>query len=114
MVYGTPPPKPAPRTGLGEFLPPFLEPENLPDTVAANLPARLEEAALNATFVPALAPSTSIVYNGSGQVTSVTENGITTTYTYNADGTVNTETRLGKVRTWVYDGSGNPTSSTVV
>jgi hypothetical protein len=51
MVYGTPPPKPAPRTGLGEFLPPFLEPENLPATVEANLPARLGVAALNATYV---------------------------------------------------------------
>jgi YD repeat-containing protein len=70
--------------------------------------------ALNATFVPALAPSTSIVYDGSGQVTSATENGITTVYTYNSDGTVNTETRLGKVRTWAYDANGNPTSSTVV
>jgi len=29
MVYGTPPPKPAPRTALGEYLPPFLEPETL-------------------------------------------------------------------------------------
>jgi YD repeat-containing protein len=72
-------------------------------------------AALNATYVPALAPTSSIVYDGAtGNVTSTTEGGITTTFTYNADGTVNTETRLGKVRTWAYDGSGNPTSSTVV
>jgi len=79
-----------------------------------NLPARLQDTALNATYVPGFAPSTSIIYNGAGQVTSSTENGITTTYTYNTDGTVNTETRLGKVRTWAYDANGNPTSSTVV
>lgn len=78
------------------------------------LPERLQEGELNATYVPGFAPSTSIIYDGSGQVTSSTENGITTTYTYNADGTVHTETRLGKVRTWAYDINGNPTSSTVV
>ena len=79
-----------------------------------NLPARLQDTALSATLAPAFAPSSSIVYDGSGNVTSATENGITTTFTYNADGTVNTETRLGKVRTWTYDSNGNPTSSTVV
>jgi YD repeat-containing protein len=79
-----------------------------------NLPARLQDTALNATYDRAFEASTSIVYNSAGQVTSTTEGGITTTYTYNANGTVNTETRLGKVRTWVYDASGNPTSSTVV
>lgn len=79
-----------------------------------HIPDRLQDAALNVAYSPGFAPSTSIAYNGSGQVTSATENGITTTYTYNADGTVSTETRLGKVRTWAYDASGNPTSSTVV
>jgi hypothetical protein len=54
MVYGTPPPKPAPRTGLGEFLPPFLEPENLPETIETHLPERLTTAALNATYVAAV------------------------------------------------------------
>jgi len=32
MVYGTPPPKPTPRTALGEYLPPFLEPGALSAT----------------------------------------------------------------------------------
>jgi YD repeat-containing protein len=82
--------------------------------VDASLPTRLQSGELNATYVPGFAPSTSIVYNAAGQVTSATENGITTTYAYNADGTVNTEARLGKVRTWTYDSNGNPTSSTVV
>jgi YD repeat-containing protein len=108
--------------------PPFLSADNLnaieadittalgvPDAaLAGRVVAGATAAALNATYVPGFAPSTSIVYNGSGQVTSATENGITTTYTYNNDGTVNTETRLGKVRTWAYDSNGNPTSSTVV
>jgi YD repeat-containing protein len=71
-------------------------------------------AALNATFARVFEPSASIVYDGSGNVTSATEGGITTTFTYNADGTVNTETRQGRVRTWAYDANGNPTSSTVV
>ena len=53
MVYGTPPPKPPVRTGLGEYLPPFLEPENLPDTVAANLPERLSETALDTAYAHA-------------------------------------------------------------
>jgi YD repeat-containing protein len=84
-------------------------------TVAeARLPSNLAATALNATYDRAFEASTSIAYDGSGNVTSTTEGGITTTFTYNADGTVNTETRLGKVRTWAYDGSGNPTSSTVV
>jgi len=77
-------------------------------------PKPLTVAAGNATYVPALAATSGIVYDAStGNVTSITEGGITTTFTYNADGTVNTESRLGKVRTWAYDASGNPTSSTV-
>jgi len=84
-------------------------------TVAdARLPTRLSDAQLSATYDRAFEASTSIVYDGSGNVTSSTEGGVTTTFTYNLDGTVHTETRLGKVRTWAYDGSGNPTSSTVV
>jgi YD repeat-containing protein len=82
-------------------------------TQATN-PATPLGAALNATYARAFEPSASIVYDGSGNVTSATEGGITTTFTYNADGTVNTETRQGRVRTWAYDANGNPTSSTVV
>ncbi|WP_270483421.1 hypothetical protein [Gordonia jacobaea] len=44
-----------------------------------------------------------------GNVTSVTTNGVATTYTYNADGTVHTDTRAGVTRTYTYDGSGNLT-----
>lgn len=88
------------------------------DTSVADLvttPGTQTATALSATFVPAFEPSTSIAYDPvTGNVTSVTEGGVTTTFTYNANGTVNTETRLGKVRTWAYDANGNPTSSTVV
>lgn len=100
----------------------FLDPKPLtPGALDAAVTAKINDAgsaargALNATYAREFEPSTAIVYDGAtGNVTSLTEGGITTTYTYNADGTVNTETRLGKVRTWAYDGSGNPTSSTVV
>jgi YD repeat-containing protein len=62
-----------------------------------------------------LKATSAIVYDpATGNVTSITEDGVTTTFTYNPDGTVNTETMLGKVRTWAYDANGNPTSSTVV
>jgi YD repeat-containing protein len=62
----------------------------------------------NATYAPAF-PTTGITYDGSGNVQTVTENGVTTTYTYNGDGTVHTDTRLGVTRTYTYDGSGNLT-----
>ena len=62
----------------------------------------------NATYATAF-PTTGITYDGSGNVQTVTENGITTTYTYNGDGTVHTDTRLGVTRTYTYDGSGNLT-----
>ncbi|MBN9208128.1 MAG: hypothetical protein J0H96_05620 [Microbacterium ginsengisoli] len=64
---------------------------------------------LSAAFVQAFA-GTTITYDGSGNVTAVTEGGITTTYTYNPDGTVATDTRLGVTRAYTYDGSGNLTS----
>jgi hypothetical protein len=62
----------------------------------------------NATYAPAFA-TTGITYDGSGNVQTVTENGVTTTYTYNGDGSVHTDTRLGVTRTYTYDGSGNLT-----
>jgi YD repeat-containing protein len=62
---------------------------------------------------PVFAPTSGIIYDARGCITSITEDGITTSYTYNANGTVHTETRLGKVRTWTYDASGNSVSSTV-
>lgn len=51
----------------------------------------------------------SITYNPVGDVTSVTENGITTTYAYNEDGSIQSDTRLGVTRDYVYDGDGNLT-----
>ncbi|MDI9914356.1 hypothetical protein [Rhodococcus sp. IEGM 1379] len=69
---------------------------------------RLSEAALDGTYAPAFA-TTGITYDGSGNVQTVTENGITTTYAYNPDGTVHTDTRAGVTRTYTYDGSGNLT-----
>lgn len=45
---------------------------------------------------------TAIVYDAAGNVTSITEGGVTTTYTYDADGNVATETRLGVTRTYAY------------
>jgi YD repeat-containing protein len=47
--------------------------------------------------------ATLIAYTESGDVDSVTVDGITTTYTYNLDGTVATDTRLGKTRQYTYD-----------
>lgn len=61
---------------------------------------------LKAAFVQAFA-DTSITYDGSGNVATVTEHGITTTYTYNGDGTVATDSRLGVTREYTYDGAGN-------
>ena len=62
----------------------------------------------DATYAPVF-PDTGITYDGSGNVQTVTENGVTTTYTYNSDGTVATDTRAGVTRTYTYDGSGNLT-----
>ncbi|QDK02786.1 hypothetical protein SEA_SQUIDDLY_34 [Gordonia phage Squiddly] len=64
------------------------------------------------TYAP-LMPDTGITYDGSGNVQTVTENGVMTTYTYNPDGTVATDTRGGVTRTYGYDGNGNLTSITV-
>lgn len=71
------------------------------------------DTALDGEYTAAFRPSSSILYDGSGNISSVTEGGITTTYTYNSDGTVATENRLGLVRTWTYDGNYNPISSVV-
>ncbi|ATN90842.1 minor tail protein [Gordonia phage Lysidious] len=66
----------------------------------------------DAAYAPVF-PDTGITYDGSGNVQTVTENGVTTTYTYNPDGTVATDTRAGVTRTYGYDGNGNLTSITV-
>ena len=65
-------------------------------------------AELGLIYAPAFA-TTGITYDGSGNVQTVTENGITTTYAYNSDGSVHTDTRGGVTRTYTYDGSGNLT-----
>lgn len=58
-------------------------------------------AALRNTYGRAFPASQTIGYTN-GNVTSVTEDGITTTYTYNADGTVDTDTRQGVTRKYTY------------
>lgn len=70
------------------------------ETINEALEGRLSDADLNATYAPAFA-DTAIAYTGDN-VTSVTENGITTTYTYNGDGTVATDTRDGVTRQYTY------------
>ena len=58
-----------------------------------------------------LPTSTTIVTDPeTGNVTSVTEDGVTTTYTYNDDGSVDTDTRLGVTRQYSYDADGNLTT----
>lgn len=57
-----------------------------------NLPTRLTDTALTATYAPAF-PASTITYNTDGSVATVTDNGITTSYTYNTDGTVATDSR---------------------
>ncbi|UAJ16206.1 minor tail protein [Gordonia phage Malibo] len=72
----------------------------------------ITKADADAAYAPVF-PDTGITYDGSGNVQTVTENGVTTTYTYNPDGTVATDTRDGVTRTYGYDGNGNLTSITV-
>jgi hypothetical protein len=70
----------------------------------------LTNAAAARTAIAAAFPDDVVVtYDGSGNVDTVTEDGVTTTYTYNLDGTVDTDTRLGVTREYTYDGSGNLT-----
>ncbi|AYR01532.1 hypothetical protein PP639_gp032 [Arthrobacter phage Seahorse] len=79
------------------------------------LPARLQDTALNATYAGAFPDSQGITYNADGSVATVTENGITTSYTYNADGTVASDSRtvggVTTVRNYTYT-NGNLTSIT--
>ncbi|QHB37872.1 hypothetical protein SEA_OPIE_29 [Gordonia phage Opie] len=70
------------------------------------------EGVADAAYAPAF-PDTGITYDGSGNVQTVTEDGVATTYTYNSDGTVATDTRAGVTRTYGYDGNGNLTTITV-
>lgn len=83
------------------------------DWLADNAPDDLlSKTVADATYAPVF-PTTGITYDGSGNVQTVTENGVTTTYTYNPDGSVATDTRDGVTRTYGYDGNGNLTSITV-
>ncbi|BCW79020.1 hypothetical protein [Arthrobacter sp. NicSoilC5] len=76
----------------------------------SDLPERLSDAQLSATYVPGN-PTLAVTYNSDGSVASTTENGVLTTFTYNADGTVNTQTRAGVTKTFTYDTNGNVTGA---
>ncbi|UYL87699.1 hypothetical protein SEA_SHIVANISHOLA_24 [Gordonia phage Shivanishola] len=82
------------------------------DNLLDGIDERVTKVAADATYAPVF-PDTGITYDGSGNVQTVTENGVTTAYTYNPDGTVATDTRDGVTRTYGYDGNGNLTSITV-
>ena len=77
-----------------------------------NLPPQVE-AKLATTYAPQFPASTVIVTDPvTGNVTSVTTNGVLTEYTYNPDGSVDTDECNGVIRDYGYDGSGNLTSIT--
>lgn len=76
----------------------------------ADLPERLSETELNATY-GAANPTLAVTYNGDGSVASTVEDGVTTTFTYNGDGTVHTQTRAGVTKTFTYDANGNVTGA---
>lgn len=74
----------------------------LPTDVETKMGGRfLTKTEASATYAPAFPASQTIAYTD-GNVTSVTEDGITTTYTYNPDGTVDTDTRQGVTRKYTY------------
>lgn len=67
----------------------------------------------DANYAPVFPTSQSIVIDpATGNVTSVTTDGVTTNYTYNPDGSVHTDACNGVIRDYGYDGSGNLTSIT--
>ena len=69
-----------------------------------NLPARLSDAQLTATYAKA-DPAIAMVYGDPANPTlptSVTEDGITTTFTYDGSGNPLTRTRNGVTRTFTY------------
>ena len=63
---------------------------------------------LSPTYAAAL-PTASVAYNASGQVTSVTENGITETYARDSQGRVTTITRNAVTKTITRDSAGRVT-----
>lgn len=71
----------------------------------SGLPARLSDATLRAALGSADPVLGSFVYDGSGNLTSYTEDGIAIVLTYNADGTVATSKR-GTAATKTYSYSG--------
>ena len=75
--------------------------------VGERLPGEVHED-LATTYATAFPDTTIVTDPATGNVMSVTENGVTTTYTYGPNG-VATDTRLGVTRTYTYDGSGNLT-----
>jgi YD repeat-containing protein len=76
----------------------------------ADLPNRLSDTSLNATYASAN-PTLVVTYNADGTVATTTENGVLTTFTYNADLTVHTQTRAGVTKTFTYDANGNVTGA---
>ncbi|QAY17632.1 hypothetical protein SEA_MARTEENA_29 [Gordonia phage Marteena] len=116
IVFGLP--TTAPVTTLSQAVTVWLDANvntEVTDTLiagAVTTPGSEAKTALDAAYAPVF-PDTGITYDGSGNVQTVTENGVTTTYTYNPDGTVATDTRDGVTRTYGYDGNGNLTSITV-
>jgi YD repeat-containing protein len=56
-------------------------------------------------------PELTVAYNSTGNVASVTENGLVTTFTYNIDGTVKTQTTGGITKTFSYDTNGRVTGA---
>lgn len=57
---------------------------------------------------------TGTIYDAAGNLTSITQNGVTTVYTYDSAGNVLTENRAGHTATYTYDAAGNLIGATVV
>lgn len=97
-------PADAPATTIAAAVAEFL---------TANPNGLLTQADADANYAPVFPTSQSIVIDpATGNVTSVTTDGVTTNYTYNPDGSVHTDACNGVIRDYGYDGSGNLTSIT--
>lgn len=82
-------------------------------TQTKDLSPVVTQATADANYAPVFPTSQSIVIDpATGNVTSVTTDGVTTNYTYNPDGSVHTDACNGVIRDYGYDGSGNLTSIT--
>lgn len=75
--------------------------------------AALTKTDADTTYAKAFPASQVIAIDpATGNVTSVTTNGVATNYTYKADGSVATDSCNGITRDYEYDGSGNLTTIT--